>query len=207
MIDGFNSKPFFQRLLRPASDRAAALGITPNQVTMATMLLSLAAGAVILLQPDMLWPLFLVPAVLAVRVVFNHVDGMLACEHDMKTPLGALLNELADAVSDAALYLPLAALPGMPAWLVVAAVVLGLISEMSGVAALRIGAGRREDGPLGKKPRGLVFAGAALALAFGVASEGLLSAVFGVAIILLLLTIANRVNSALKQAARPCSPA
>ena len=33
------------------------------------------------------------------------------------------------------------------------------------------------------------------------------SAVFGVAIILLLLTIANRVNSALKQAARPCSPA
>ncbi|MEE8171325.1 MAG: CDP-alcohol phosphatidyltransferase family protein, partial [Alphaproteobacteria bacterium] len=179
----------------------------PNQVTMATILLSLAAGAVILLRPDAVWPLFLVPAVLAVRVVFNHVDGMLACEHGMKTPLGALLNELADAVSDAALYLPLAALPGMPAWLVVAAVVLGLISEMSGVAALRIGAGRREDGPLGKKPRGLVFAGAALALAFGVASEGLLSAVFGVAIILLLLTIANRVNSALKQAARPCSPA
>ena len=97
MIDGFNSKPFFQRLLRPASNRAAALGITPNQVTMATMLLSLAAGAVILLQPDAVWPLFLVPAVLAVRVVFNHVDGMLACEHGMKTPLGALLNELADA--------------------------------------------------------------------------------------------------------------
>jgi CDP-diacylglycerol--glycerol-3-phosphate 3-phosphatidyltransferase len=36
----------------------------------------------------------------------NAIDVMLAHEHDQRTVLGAYLNELTDAISDAALYLP-----------------------------------------------------------------------------------------------------
>ncbi len=198
----FDSKPFFQQILRPATRVAAAAGVRPNQVTVTTILLSLTVGAFVLFRGDDRWPLLLIPCVLLVRVVFNHVDGMLACEHDMKTPVGAILNEIADVVSDAALYLPLAMVPGVPAWLVVAAVVLGLITEMAGLAAIRIGAERREDGPMGKKPRGLVFGGAALALGLGVTPGPWLGAALAATIPLLLLTIANRVVRAVKQAPR-----
>jgi CDP-diacylglycerol--glycerol-3-phosphate 3-phosphatidyltransferase len=203
---GFDTKPLFQRLLRPATRVAAAAGVTANQVTTATIVLSLAAGTIVALRPDARWPLLLVPCVLVVRVAFNHIDGMLACEHGMKTPLGAILNEIADVVSDAALYLPLAAVPGVSAWLVVPAVVLGLISEMTGVVAIRIGAERREDGPLAKKPRGLVFGAAALALGLGAAPGPWLDVVLAATLLLLLLTIANRVDHALKQASHTCSP-
>ncbi len=198
----FDSKPFFQQILRPATRVAAAAGVRPNQVTMTTILLSLTVGALVLFRGDDRWPLLLIPCVLLVRVVFNHVDGMLACEHDMKTPVGAILNEIADVVSDAALYLPLAAVPGVPAWLVISAVVLGLITEMAGLAAIRIGAERREDGPMGKKPRGLVFGGAALALGLGATPGPWLGAALAATILLLLLTIANRMAHAIKQAPR-----
>ena len=198
----FDSKPFFQQILRPATRVAAAAGVRPNQVTVTTILLSLTVGALVLFRGDDRWPLLLIPCVLLVRVVFNHVDGMLACEHDMKTPVGAILNEIADVVSDAALYLPLAAVPGVPAWLVISVVVLGLITEMAGLAAIRIGAERREDGPMGKKPRGLVFGGAALALGLGMTPGPWLGAALAATIPLLLLTIANRVTRAVKQAPR-----
>lgn len=206
MPAGVDSKPFFQKLLRPATRVAAAAGITPNQVTAATMILSLAAGAMVLLRPEAPWALLLIPGALMLRVAFNHIDGMLACEHAMKTRLGAILNELADVVSDAALYLPLAAVPGTPAALLVAAVMLGVIAEMTGVVAMQIGADRRQDGPLAKKPRGLVFGGSALAMGLGVAPGAWLDAVLLAALALLLLTIVNRVTGALEQAARRCSP-
>ena len=202
MLVSFDSKPFFQQILRPATRVAAAAGVRPNQVTVTTILLSLIVGGLVLFRGDDRWPLLLIPCVLLVRVVFNHVDGMLACEHDMKTPVGAILNEIADVVSDAALYLPLAAVPGVPAWLVVAAVVLGLITEMAGLAAIRIGAERREDGPMGKKPRGLVLGGAALALGLGATPGTWLGAALAATIPLLLLTIVNRVTRAVKQALR-----
>ena len=40
---------------------------------------------------------------------------MLAHEHGMESALGGILNELGDVVSDAALYLPFALIPGLHA--------------------------------------------------------------------------------------------
>jgi len=66
-----------------------------------------------------------VPCALFVRMALNALDGMLAREHGMGSDVGAMLNELGDVVSDVALYLPLAVVPGCSAPLVVMAVVLG----------------------------------------------------------------------------------
>lgn len=204
MARRFNTKPMFQRCLRPAVRVFAAAGITPNQVTLTTILLSLASGGLIAIRPEAGWPLLLVPAVLSLRVAFNHVDGMLACEYDMRTPLGAILNELADVVSDAALYLPFALVPGMPAILLVPVVVLGLLTEMIGVVATQIGADRREEGPMGKKARGLVISGAALAIGLGVEPGAWLHGVLVATLPLQLMTIFNRADCALKQVAGRC---
>jgi len=157
MASVYNLKPRFQGLLRPLSNRLAAAGVTPNQVTLAAMMLSLAAGTVVALFPDRRWPLLLIPLVLFLRMALNAIDGMLAREHAMQSRLGAILNELGDVVSDAALYLPLCWVPGLSPVLVVAVVLVAIIGEMTGVVAVQIGASRRYDGPMGKSDRALVF--------------------------------------------------
>src|SRR5262244_2364032 len=103
----YGLKPKFQALLRPIVNWFARIGVTANQVTIAALLLSLTAGHVIHFQHGGR-SLLLLPAVLFVRMALNAMDGMLAREHNQKTPLGAILNELGDVLSDAALYLPLA---------------------------------------------------------------------------------------------------
>ena len=108
---GNDSKVLFQNILRPTASLFARLGITANQVTGATMVLSLAAGTTILLNPGDPRLLFLVPLVLLVRLAFNHIDGLLAREYGLTSPLGGVLNDICDPVSEAALFLPLAALP------------------------------------------------------------------------------------------------
>ena len=101
-------------------------------------------------------------------MALNAIDGMLAREHGMKSRLGAILNEVGDVVADAALYLPLGAVPGFNPWLVVVATVLAVISEMTGVVAVQIGATRRYDGPMGKSDRAFAFGLLALLAGLGV---------------------------------------
>jgi len=152
-------------------------------------------------HPDR-WPLLVLPAALFVRLALNALDGMLAREHGMKSPLGAILNELGDVASDAVLYLPLALVPGVAAGLVVAAVLLAVIAEMAGVVAVQIGAERRYDGPMGKSDRALAFGAVALALGLGIAPGIWLDVVLGVIVLLLCLTIWNRARRALGRIAR-----
>ena len=84
-------------------------------------------------------------------MALNAIDGMLAREHDMQTPLGAILNELGDVLSDTALYLPFALIPGINAPWVVLFVVLSVISEMTGVIAVQIGASTLLQRPHGQE--------------------------------------------------------
>ncbi len=168
MASVYDLKPAFQRLLRPAVGGLAKAGVTANQVTIAALLLSVATGAALLIWPERSWPLLLVPAVLFARMALNAVDGMLAREHDMKSRLGAVLNELGDVLSDSALYLPLAVVWPVPSWIVVAIVLAAVIGEMTGVVAIQIGATRRYDGPMGKSDRATVFGLLCLLVGLGV---------------------------------------
>jgi CDP-diacylglycerol--glycerol-3-phosphate 3-phosphatidyltransferase len=199
MASIYELKPAFQKSLRPAVRALARLGVTPNQVTVFALVLSLATGTVIALQPASRWPLWLVPVVLFVRMALNAIDGMLAREYDMPSKLGALLNEVGDVVSDAAIYLPFALIPGLSAPLVVVVVVLAVVSEATGIAAIGIGASRRYDGPMGKSDRAFVFGLVALAMAFGYRRFVLLNGLLAVVVLLLVLTITHRARRALKE--------
>ena len=197
----YQLKPAFQRLLRPLSRGLVRAGATPNQVTLAGVVLSLAAGAAIALQPAVRWPLLLLPAALFARMALNALDGMMAREHGLQTPLGGLLNELADVVADAALYLPLAAVAGFPPAGVVVAVVLAGVTELAGVAAVAIGASRRYDGPMGKSDRAFVFGALGLLLGCGVAPGRWVAVVVWVVVALLAATVVNRMRGALRERA------
>jgi CDP-diacylglycerol--glycerol-3-phosphate 3-phosphatidyltransferase len=197
----YDLKPRFQSMLRPATRWLADRGVTANQVTIAALVLSVATGGTVAAYRTSRLVLLLVPIVLLVRMALNAIDGMLAREYGMKSRLGAVLNELCDVLSDAALYLPLALVPGVRAEWLVPAVVLGIISEMAGVVAVQIGADRRYDGPFGKSDRAFGFSLIALALGFGMRPGGLLDILLGVMIVLAVVTIVNRVRRALAIAA------
>ena len=201
MITIYDLKPRFQNLLRPVCNGLARIGVTANQVTVSAMLLSIAVGALFALNPSEAWAAFLVPAALFVRMALNAIDGMLAREHGMQSPLGGILNELGDVVSDAALYLPFAFVPGIDPAVVVAAVLLALLTEFAGIVAVPIGASRRYDGPMGKSDRAFVFGALALALGLGFEPSWWGNAVVAVVGLLSIVTVINRSRRALAELA------
>jgi len=195
----YQLKPAFQALLRPLVRGLASVGVTANHVTLSAVVLSFAVGFALAHHHHERWPLFLLPAALFVRMALNAIDGMLAREFSQKSSLGAILNELGDVFSDSALYLPLALVPGFSEWLVIATVLLAVISEMTGVVAVQIGASRRYDGPCGKSDRAFIFGAMALALACGLPPGDWIQYVTVAVIALLALTIWNRARHALRE--------
>ncbi|MFP6873686.1 MAG: CDP-alcohol phosphatidyltransferase family protein [Verrucomicrobiales bacterium] len=200
MASIYELKSRFQGLLRPITRGLASCGVTANQVTLSATVLSIAAGACIAVWPEQRWPLFVIPVMLFVRMALNAIDGMLAREHGMKSNLGAILNEIGDVLSDTALYLPLALVPGVHPKLVVAAVLLAAISEMIGVVAVQIGASRRYEGPMGKSDRAFAFGLICLLLGCGMPAGLWLDLVLGAILLLLAVTISNRGRRALREA-------
>ena len=200
MASVYDLKPKFQALLRPLCRALAGAGVTANQVTLAAMLMSIGIGAAIATFPTQRWPLLLVPGGLFVRMALNAIDGMLAREHGQKSALGGMLNELGDVVSDTALYLPLALVPGIPWLLVVGLVVLAIMTEMAGVVGVQIGGSRRYDGPMGKSDRAFWLGLLTLLLGTGLVPFGswITYALAGIDV-LLVVTILNRARRAVAE--------
>ena len=129
----------------------------------------------------------------------NAIDGMLAEENGLQSQLGALLNELGDAVSDTVLYLPFALIPGVNPVLVVMLVITGILVEMTGVVSVQIGSSRRYDGPLGKSDRAFLFGSIAFLLGVGVKLGIWIDVVLAAGLLLSLFTIYNRVRHGLRE--------
>lgn len=196
-------KPAFQNLLRPACHGLARAGVTANQVTVAAMLLSVVTGAALAILHEETRALLLLPAVLLVRMALNAIDGMLAREHDMQSALGGLLNELGDVVSDIALYVPFGLFAGVSTVAINATVVLAVLSEMTGVVAVQIGASRRYDGPMGKSDRAFAFGLFAVLLGCGLDPGSWADAGLAIMAMLTAVTILNRARAALDELEQP----
>jgi CDP-diacylglycerol--glycerol-3-phosphate 3-phosphatidyltransferase len=192
-------KPRFQASLRPFARALADIGVTANQVTIATALVSIGVGSLVAgMLSDPRWFL-LIPIWMFVRMAFNAIDGMLAREFGGKSRLGAYLNELADVVSDAALYAPFALLPPFsPLWIGIV-IVLALLSEYAGALGPLVGAPRRFDGPMGKSDRALVFGALGLWAGLGAPLPEWAALALPATALALVLTILNRVRSGLRE--------
>ncbi len=193
----YDLKPKFQALLRPVVTTLYKRGITPNQVTWAALILSIVTGILVAATKGAAWTLLLVPFVMFVRMALNAIDGILAKEHNMTSDMGAMLNELGDVISDAALYLPLAFIPGISPVLVVLFVVVGLLSEVAGILGAVIGGTRRYDGPMGKSDRAFVVGLLALLIGMGITPGWWTDALLLLSIVLGMLTVLNRAKRGL----------
>ncbi|PHS34671.1 MAG: hypothetical protein COA92_01920 [Sulfurovum sp.] len=193
----YDLKPKFQALLRPIVDTLHIQGITPNEVTLAALILSIVTGVLVAITQGASWILLLIPFVMFIRMALNAIDGILAKEHDMMSDEGAMLNELGDVISDVALYLPLAFIAGVSPILVVLFVVVGLFTEVAGILGAVIGKTRRYDGPMGKSDRAFVVGLLALLIGLGLTpgwwSDGLLLLSIGLGV----ATVINRARRGL----------
>lgn len=194
----YDLKPAFQNLLRPIVRALAHAGATPNQITYAALLLSILAGGAVALTHGATWSLLAIPAVMFVRMALNAIDGMLAKEHDMKSDAGAMLNEMGDVLSDAALYLPFALIGGVSALWVVLFVIMAILTEMAGVLGALIGGVRRYDGPMGKSDRAFVIGALSLGLGLGILPDGWFDAIMIVSTVMGGWTVLRRSVRGLK---------
>ncbi|MFC0180940.1 CDP-alcohol phosphatidyltransferase family protein [Thorsellia kenyensis] len=198
MITLYQIKPKFVELLRPIASLIVSRGITANQVTLAALIGSILVGLVLffVLKISTLFML-VIPVWMFLRMALNAIDGIIAKEHNQKTPLGGYLNELADVVSDVFLFLPFSLISPFSVYSIGLVIVLSIISEFSGVLSHAINIPRRYDGPMGKSDRALVFGVLAIWIAFVPALPAFMAFAPWVIATLILINCYSRINKAL----------
>lgn len=193
----YSVKPQFQELLRPVVARLAAAGVNANQITVAAAVGSIICAAIVACFAAHPAMFALIPAWLFVRMALNAADGMLAREFGQESQFGFYLNEIADVVSDAALYAPFALIAPFGPYGIGLVIILSLLTEFAGVLAAAAGTARRYDGPMGKSDRAVVFGILGLWIAIAGVLPSWIRWLVLVLVILLALTTANRVYRAL----------
>lgn len=202
----YDLKPRFQALLRPVMLWLREIGVTPNQLTLAAVALSVLTGAFIGLGACCPSFLMLVPPALFVRMALNAIDGMMARECDLSTPVGMILNELGDIVSDVVTFLPLVVFVPDRWIVIVTFTLLAVTCEFAGLLGVSLCGKRLYDGPMGKSDRAFVVGVTALILYLCPAAACALPGAFCVFCGLLALSIRNRLRSALAAVAPPPVP-
>lgn len=192
MASTYQLKTRFQSLLRPLTGWLYARGITANQVTVGACLISVAIGVGTVLGGGSPFWFLLIALWCLPRMMANAIDGMLAREFKQASRLGAVLNELGDVISDAALYLAFVLVQGTQLWWIIAIVVLAIISEFTGLLGPALGRERSYAGPMGKSDRALVFGVIAMMAGCNVPTSAWINIVWMIVVALLLLTIVNR---------------
>jgi CDP-diacylglycerol--glycerol-3-phosphate 3-phosphatidyltransferase len=189
-------KSRFQSLLRPVATQLYRAGVTANQITVVSCLISLAVGALAFCFSERNYLFLLISLWCLLRMAANALDGMLAREFGQASRLGAVLNEFGDVISDIALYLPFVFVAGSQPWLVVAVIVMALLSEFAGLLGAALGNERGYDGPMGKSDRALAFGVIGLLAGCGVPLAAFINWIWAAILVLLLLTIINRSRAA-----------
>ncbi len=184
-------KPWFRGRLSGATQRLVRRGVSPDVVTAAGVLASVAGGVALAAGRWSPYVWLAVPPFALLRITANALDGLVAQESRRARPRGELFNETADRVADAAFLVPIATLPGQFAWVPLAALAAAAIASFVGVAARAAGGARRYDGPMGKPDRMAVLALAAV-VAAGTRDGRWLTAGCAVIAVGAVLTVMNR---------------
>lgn len=197
MISVYQIKPAFQRSLQPVLKFLYRIGFTANQLTLLALAFSIFLGSMLFFYKTAPLVFLLLPIGLLLRMALNALDGMMARQFDMQSRLGEILNELGDVLSDLAIILPLAILPAVNPWIVVAFGFMAVINEFAGLLGKAMGGERRYEGPMGKSDRALLLGLFCLALYFWPETELLASWIFGGGIILMLISTLVRLKKSI----------
>lgn len=198
MISVYNIKPQFQKLLTPILVFLHKRKVTANQITISACLLSLVIGILFWLADynRLFW--LALPIGLLIRMALNALDGMMARKYNQITAKGEMLNELGDIVSDLFVFFPLLKYQPESLYLVVLFITLSIINEFAGIMGKVIAGERRYEGPMGKSDRAFLLGVYGLLELFSVSISTYSTWIFGIIILLLLISTSVRVSKTLK---------
>lgn len=135
--------------------RIAALlarsAITPNQISVASVVFAGAGAATLLALPAPAGPLLAALAI-QLRLLCNLFDGMVAIEGGKQTPAGALYNEFPDRIADSLLIVALGHAAAMP-WLGWCGALLAALTAYVRQTGAGLGLGHDFRGPMAKQQR------------------------------------------------------
>lgn len=199
-ISIYNLKKKFQDLLMPLCRKLNSIGITPNQITIGTMILSIVFSITFYVFSKYRWLFLTVPLFFLVRMGFNALDGMIANRFDKKTNLGIFLNEIGDVIADTVFFLCFFSTISTNTILTMLFVFLGILSEYTGVTAIQIDGKRHYEGPMGKSDRAFFISILSIFIFLGINNKYISYLVY-FGIFLLVITIYNRIKATLKNIA------
>ena len=157
MISIYKIKPKFQQLLMPLLKLLRRLGISPNSITIFSILLSFVIAYFFWNTSDNSSYFLIVAFGLLLRMMLNALDGMMARIYNLQSKLGEILNEVGDIVSDVAIYFPLIIFEPLRIEIAIIFILLSIINEFCGLMAKVISGERRYDGPMGKSDRAFLI--------------------------------------------------
>jgi len=154
MSDALNRRPLTTRSARWAQALAAALArsaITPNQISLLSVVFALAGAALLVASPT---PIGLILSALCVqlRLLCNLLDGMVAVEGGKQSAVGVLYNELPDRVADSLFLIALGHAIALP-WLGWLAALLAALTAYIRVTGGSLGLAQDFRGPMAKPQR------------------------------------------------------
>lgn len=191
----YRVKPAAQRMLRPLVDASLVHGVSADALTLGAVPVAVLGGLCLALSDSLTVLLLAVPFLAATRLVLNLIDGQVARETGTTHPMGELLNELGDRVSDVLFIGGLAFVAAVGPTLALAAVVAALLSSYAGVAAKAAGVPRQYGGIM-SKPGRMITLSVAAPLAFLAADSRPLAAAAWVILVGALITLAQRLLAA-----------
>ena len=173
-------------------------GISANQITISSILLSLFIGICFWFAGSNKYLFLALPIGLFIRMALNALDGMMARTYNQQTKKGEILNEIGDVISDLFIFFPLIIFEKEHLYLIIAFLCLSIVNEFAGILGKVVSNTRRYDGPMGKSDRALVIGLYGLLSFFSIGFGNYSAWIFLGIIILILISTLTRIKKALK---------
>lgn len=200
MISVYKLKPKSQQLLTPILLFLNKKKITANQITISSILLSVIIGVLFWNADISKWFFLSLPIGLLLRMALNALDGMMARKFNQTSKSGEVLNEVGDIVSDVIIFFSLLKFQPESLYLIIVFIILSIINEFAGLIGKIVGKERRYDGPMGKSDRALILGLYGLIAFFGANISNYSQYIFGLIILLLLISTSTRLKKSLHEA-------
>ena len=195
-ISIYKLKTKFQNLLMPICEKLVKLKVSPNQITITTVLLNIVFAGLIYKFNNYRLIYLTVPVFLFLRMALNALDGMIANKFNQKTKMGVFYNEAGDVVSDTVFFYVFLRVIGINEIHNLLFVFLSILSEYVGVTAMMVDNKRHYEGTMGKSDRAFLIS--LLAIIYYFIGNQYFEYILILAIVLLIFTIFNRVRSSVK---------
>lgn len=169
-------------MARRATQALLRTPVTPNQISVASVLFAGIGAAALALAPARPWLYLATALCVQLRLVCNLLDGMVAVEGGRGSPVGALYNEVPDRIADTLLLVAWGHAAGhdLMGW---AAALAALATAYVRVLGGSLGLPQDFRGPMAKQHRMALLTGTCVAaLAESLVSGGGLALVAGLAV-------------------------